>query len=143
MRRARAQQLYQLEGIVTGIGVKLDRLEHAPQVKAALQALLGPPYQVQTWMEQNQTLFDALKLEKIVMFVILTLIILVAAANIISTLIMMVIEKTRDIGILNSGGGGGGGGRRLFPGRGVLMGAWAPALGAGLAAGIIWALQTY
>ena len=143
MRLARAQQLYQLEGIVTGIGVKLDRLEHAPQVKAALQAVLGPPYQVQTWMEQNQTLFDALKLEKIVMFVILTLIILVAAANIISTLIMMVIEKTRDIGILKSIGATSGAVRRLFTWQGVLIGALGTALGAGLAAGIIWALQTY
>lgn len=55
-------------------------------------------------MSMNRNLFSALKLEKIVMFIILTLIILVAAFNIISTLIMVVMEKTRDIAILKSMG---------------------------------------
>ena len=55
-------------------------------------------------MQMNKNLFSALKLEKIVMFIILTLIILVAAFNIVGTLIMMVIEKTRDIAILKSMG---------------------------------------
>ena len=55
-------------------------------------------------MRMNKNLFSALKLEKIVMFIILTLIILVAAFNIVGTLIMVVIEKTRDIAILKSMG---------------------------------------
>jgi lipoprotein-releasing system permease protein len=53
-------------------------------------------------MEQNQNFFAALKLEKLTMFIILTLIILVASFNIISTLIVMVVEKTKDIGILKA-----------------------------------------
>ena len=143
MTLARAQQLYHLDGTVTGIGVKLDRLERSVEVRQALQRRLGPLYQVKTWMELNQTLFDALKLEKLTMFIILTLIVVVAAANIVSTLIMMVIEKTRDIGILKSIGATSGSVRAIFTWEGLLIGMLGTALGAGLAWVLIWALDTY
>jgi len=65
---------------------------------------VGYPYWVRDWMHMNRNLFSALKLEKTVMFIILTLIILVAAFNIISSLIMLVMEKTRDIAILKTMG---------------------------------------
>lgn len=143
MTLKRAQDLYQLGRTVTGIGVKLDRLEMAPSAKSLIEERLGPGYTVKTWMEQNQTLFDALKLEKITMFVILTLIVLVAAANIVSTLIMIVIEKTRDIGILKSVGVTNGSIRALFTWQGLLIGALGTILGATLAWAIIWSLETY
>jgi lipoprotein-releasing system permease protein len=139
----RAQKLYRLEGVVTGLGVRLDALERAPAVREALGRMLGPAYSVRTWMELNQTLFDALKLEKVVMFTILTLIILVAAANIVSTLIMLVMEKTRDIGILKAVGATNGSIWALFTWEGVLIGALGTGLGAALAWGIIWSLDTY
>jgi len=97
-----AQELFGLGGAVTSLAVRVDELERVQAVQQLLRRQLGPPYVVKTWMEQNQTLFDALQLEKLTMFVILTLIVLVAAINIASTLIMMVIEKTRDIGILKA-----------------------------------------
>ena len=65
---------------------------------------LGPGYYRKNWMQMNPSLFAALKLEKITMFIILTLIILVAAFGIASTLFMMVMKKTRDIAILKSMG---------------------------------------
>ena len=102
MTLARAQRFYGLDGVVTGIGVKLDRLEHAPEAKAAIERDLGGAYRVRTWMELNPALFGALRVEKTVMFVILTLIIIVAALNIMSMLIMIVMEKTKDIGILRA-----------------------------------------
>lgn len=139
----RAQALYQLGATVTGLGVKLDQLERADRVKMILQAQLGPPYTVKTWMELNQTLFDALKLEKLTMFVILTLIVLVAAANIVSTLIMLVIEKTRDIGILKSIGATDRSIRALFTWEGLCIGLAGIAVGASLAWLLIWALDTY
>ncbi len=140
---ARAQQLYHLEGTVTGIGVKLDQLERADDVRGQLERAVGPLYTVKTWMELNQTLFDALKLEKLTMFVILALIILVASANIVSTLIMMVIEKTRDIGILKSIGATNRSVWMLFTWEGMLIGLAGITLGALGAWGIIWALDTY
>jgi lipoprotein-releasing system permease protein len=143
MTLSRAQQLYELEGLVTGIGIKLDQLELAPSVKSAIENAVGPAYTVRTWMEQNQTLFDALKLEKITMFVILALIVLVAAANIVSTLIMIAIEKTRDIGILKSLGVTNGSIRALFTWQGLLIGSLGTLAGAVLAGGIIWLLDTY
>ncbi len=138
----RAQQLYHLDR-VTGIGIKLDDLEHADAVKAAVEERVGGGYAVRTWMELNQTLFDALKLEKLVMFTILTLIVLVASANIISTLIMTVVEKTRDIGILKSIGASSGSIRALFTWQGLCIGGLGTAFGAALAWTMIWALDTY
>ena len=102
MTLARAQRFYGLDGVVTGIGVKLDRLEEAPAAQAAIAQRLGGAYRVKTWMELNPALFGALRVEKTVMFVILTLIIVVAALNITSMLIMIVMEKTKDIGVLRA-----------------------------------------
>lgn len=140
---AQAQQLYHLGGRVSGLGVKLDALERSDEVRGRLERALGPGVRVRTWMELNQTLFDALKLEKLVMFVILTLIIIVAAANIVSTLIMTVVEKTRDIGILKAVGATNGSIRWLFTWQGLVIGLLGTAAGAGLAWTVIWALDTY
>jgi lipoprotein-releasing system permease protein len=89
---------------VTGIDVQVKDIYAADQIAAAIQAKLGPAFQARDWMRMNRSLFAALKLEKIAMFIILTLIVLVAAFNITSTLIMMVMEKTKDIAILKSMG---------------------------------------
>ncbi len=89
---------------VTGIGVEIDNAKYGSFVKTGLKNILPPGYRVRTWMDLNQNLFSALRLEKIAMFVILTLIVIVAALNIISTLAVMVTEKRRDIGILKAVG---------------------------------------
>jgi lipoprotein-releasing system permease protein len=98
----RAQSILGTEGRISAVSVKLDNVYFADAVKRQLQAALGYEYTYRTWMEQNQNFFAALKLEKLTMFIILTLIILVASFNIISTLIVMVVEKTKDIGILKA-----------------------------------------
>ena len=87
---------------VTGIAVKLDNIDRAPTIKEKIENLLGYPYRVRTWMESNANFFAALKLEKVTMFIILSLIVLVAALNIVSTLIVMVVQKTKDIGIFKA-----------------------------------------
>ena len=89
---------------VTGIGIKVDRVYESDTIADAIEKKLGYPFWARTWMEMNKNLFAALKLEKRVMFIILSLIVLVAAFNIIITLIMSVMEKTRDIAILKSMG---------------------------------------
>ena len=80
---------------VTGIEVRVHDIYDAKPIARAIVRKLGAPYWTKDWMQMNQNLFSALKLEKTVMFIILALIILVAAFNIASTLIMMVMEKTR------------------------------------------------
>lgn len=140
----RAQQLFGLTGgTVSGVSVKLDALERAEVVKWLLTRTLGPAFVVKTWMDLNQTLFDALKLEKLVMFVILTLIVLVAAVNIVSTLIMMVIEKTRDIGILKSIGASNRSVRAIFIWQGLVIGAIGTLLGVAGAWLLVWSVDRY
>jgi lipoprotein-releasing system permease protein len=87
-----AQKFFNLSDEVTGIEVKVDDIYHAKTVAEKIETLLGPPYYARDWMEMNKNLFSALKLEKLVMFVILTLIVLVASFNIISNLIMIVCQ---------------------------------------------------
>ncbi|MBW1980585.1 MAG: lipoprotein-releasing ABC transporter permease subunit [Deltaproteobacteria bacterium] len=100
-----AQRFLGMKGKITGIEVRVEDIYRADIVARHIKKLLGGfPFYCRDWMRMNKNLFSALKLEKIVMFIILALIILVAAFNIISTLIMVVMEKTRDIAILKSMG---------------------------------------
>lgn len=99
-----AQRFFNLGDAVTGLQLRVDDVDRAPQVAQALQRELGFPYWTRDWTEMNRNLFAALRVEKVTMFVILALIVLVAAFNIVSTLIMMVMEKRRDIAILKAMG---------------------------------------
>ncbi len=99
-----AQDFLNMGARVTGVEVGVDDIYQAEEAADKIQALLGFPYWSRDWMEINRNLFSALKLEKLAMFIILTLIVIVAAFNIISTLIMMVMEKSKDIAILKSMG---------------------------------------
>lgn len=99
-----AQQFLHLGDKVTGIEIKVDDAYRASFIAKAIQSRLGMGYQVRDWMETNRNLFSALRLEKIIMFIILILIVLVAAFGIISILIMVVMEKTADIAILKTMG---------------------------------------
>lgn len=95
-----AQAFLGLGDQVTGLELKVGDIYQADAIAQAVQRRLGYPFFAQDWMTMNRTFFNALKLEKTVMFIILTLIVLVAAFNIVSTLIMIVMEKNKDIGIL-------------------------------------------
>lgn len=99
-----AQKAFDMEDKVTGVEIKVNNIDTADQTALALQQKLGFPYHARDWMMMNRNLFSALKLEKVVMFIILILIILVAAFNIISTLFMVVMEKGKDIAILKAMG---------------------------------------
>ena len=85
-------------------------------------------------MDQNRNLFAALKLEKLVMFLILTLIVLVACFMIVATLLMMVVERIHDIGILKALGATGAQIRALFTVVGLAIGGTGTLLG--LAGGV-------
>ena len=99
-----AQKFFSMKNGVSGIEVRVADIEQAGDIASAIQKELGFPYLVRDWMRMNRNLFSALKLEKIVMFIILVLIIFVAAFNIVSTLFMLVTEKAKEIAILKSMG---------------------------------------
>ncbi len=124
-----AQRFLAMGDRVTGVEVKVQDIYKANQVADALRARLGESFWVRDWMQMNQSLFAALQLEKVVMFIILTLIILVAAFNIVSSLIMLVMEKTKDIAILKTMGATTANIRKIFVIEGLLIGVSGTTLG--------------
>lgn len=126
-----AQSMMRMGDNVSGLEVKVSDVNKAGEVSQAIEAKLGGgyPYWVRDWMRMNQNLFTALKLERIVMFVILTLIVLVAAFNVASSLIMMVMGKTKDIAILKAMGASNGSIRKIFVFAGMMIGVVGTAVG--------------
>ena len=122
MSLAAAQELAQLGDAVTGVEVKTTDRWDAPRVARAIADTLGFPYRTEDWQQQNSSLFQALKLEKFGMTVILLLIVIVAAFNIVSTLTMVVTDKTREIGILKTMGMPARSIRRIFFTQGLVIG---------------------
>ncbi len=118
-----------------GLSARLKDLHQADAVSLRIAARLGPGYVVRTFNQLNRTLFAALKLEKGVMFIILTLITLVASLNIASTLILRSVEKIRDIGLLKAMGATPRQIRRIFWIEGLIIG------GVGVLAGLLLGLM--
>jgi lipoprotein-releasing system permease protein len=139
----RAQEFAALGGGVTGIEVKTNDRWQASKVAERLTNILGWPYRTVDWEEQNHSLFQALKLEKLGMGVILLLIVIVAAFNIVSTLTMVVTDKTREIGILKAMGLPARSIRRVFLLQGVVIGGVGTALGLIVGFGGAFSLDRY
>ena len=133
-----AQDLAGLKDAVTGLDLKTTSRWEAQGIALALQNRLGYPYRTQDWQSQNSSLFQALKLEKAGMTLILMLIILVAAFNIVGTLTMVVADKTKEIGILRAMGLPAASVRRIFLLQGFMIGATGTAIG--LALGLLASL---
>jgi lipoprotein-releasing system permease protein len=129
------QEFLGMGEMVTGIEIRVDDIYKADRIAKRIEQKLGYPYWGRNWMEMNKNLFSALKLEKRVMFIILSLIVLVAAFNIISALIMIVMEKNKDIAILKTMGATRAGIMKIFIFQGFIVGAIGTFLGciAGLA----------
>jgi lipoprotein-releasing system permease protein len=102
MNLPQAQIYFRLYDRVNAIELTCNNSDEAHIVASQVNELLGSDYRAIGWQEANHGLFQALKIERVVMFMILTLIIFVAAFNIISSLIMLVKDKTRDIAILRT-----------------------------------------
>ena len=134
-----AEKLNSLDG-PSGIRLKLDDLFNAGPVAKQLADTLGQVYRVQTWKDTNANLFAALSMEKMVMFVILSLIILVAVINLISMLIMLVTDKQADIAILRTLGATPRSIMGMFMVQGVLVGIVGIGFGVGLGSLLSWKL---
>lgn len=124
-----AQQFLGIGDVVSGVEVRVTDIYAAQTIAKRLRARLGPSIWVRDWMQMNRNLFSALKLEKVVMFIILTLIVLVAAFNIVSSLIMLVMEKTRDIAILKAMGATTASIHKIFVLQGIMIGVSGTILG--------------
>jgi lipoprotein-releasing system permease protein len=124
-----AQRFLNTPDEVTGIEVSLKNIYESDSVAKEIDKVLGVPYFTRDWKEMNSNLFSALKLEKIVMFIILILIILVAAFNIISTLIMVVMEKGKEVAILKSIGASPASIMKIFISEGIIVGVLGTVLG--------------
>ena len=117
-----AQKFFSMKNGVSGIEVRVADIEQAGNIASVIQKELGFPYLVRDWMRMNRNLFSALKLEKVVMFIILILIILVAAFNIVSTLFLLVMEKAKEIAILKSMGASCGSIMKIYSYQGLVIG---------------------
>jgi lipoprotein-releasing system permease protein len=138
-----AQKFFGLEEKINHLQIRIADIFAAPRVAEELRLSLPPTTYVTTWMDLNRSLFSALKLEKNIMFLTITLIVVVAALNIIATLILMVMEKTRDIGILMAIGAPSGSIRKIFFLQGAMIGLIGTAGGAALGLLSCWLANTF
>jgi len=101
-----AQDFFKTGELVTGIAIKVDDIYRVSQIKEQVYQNIKLPgmYEVSTWVDANKNFLNALKLEKAVMFIVVTMTTVVAAFGIVSTLIMSVMSKIKDIGILRAVG---------------------------------------
>ena len=116
------KDFFGLGGKVSGLELTVRDIYDAPEVAKRLDDELGFAYYTRDWIAMNHSLFAALKLERVVMFIILTLIVMVAAFGIVSSLIMLVMDKTSDIGALKAMGASSTMIRRVFTMVGLTIG---------------------
>ena len=133
-----AQLFFAREGMVDVVEIRVADPDRAPAMKAAIAELAGPVAIVTDWTQRNASFWNALKIERSVMRLILMLIVAIAAMNIISGLVMLVKNKGRDIAILRTMGAGRGAILRIF----FMAGASVGALGTivGLVLGVLFCL---
>ena len=134
-----AQSFFDLGDTVTGIQLKVEDVYHTDELARSINREMGIDFYARDWMQMNKNILFALKTEKIVMFIILTLIVLVAAFGIASTLFMVVMEKTRDIAILKSMGATGTSIMKIFVLEGLIIGLIGTLLG--VVSGLLVALN--
>ncbi len=130
------ESLFSMKG-VEGIAIRTTDLFKADAIARAVKDTLGGyPYRSIDWKSQNKSLFEWMRLERYVIFIVISLIILVAGFNIVSSLVMMIIEKRREIGILMGMGATSGSIMRIFMFNGVVIGMLGSTLGVAFGVGL-------
>jgi lipoprotein-releasing system permease protein len=127
-----AADILGLGDAVTGVRLRLDDLFSAPEVSRQAAAALGPGFVARDWTEENASYFRAVRIEKTMMTIILSLVVAVAAFNIVATLVMVVTDKRSEIAILRTLGLSSGGVMRTFLVQGIVIGLVGTLLGAAL-----------
>jgi lipoprotein-releasing system permease protein len=131
------QELYGLGDALHGVTVKTDNPYSAERVKQAIQQFLEPPEYAQTWIDMNRQFFEAIRLERTVMFFLLFFIVVVAAFGIMSTLITVTVQKRREIGIVKALGANIAQIIWVFLGQGTVVGLFGTLTGLGLGMSLI------
>jgi lipoprotein-releasing system permease protein len=126
------QELYGLQDGLHGITVRTDNPYGAERVKQAIEQFLQPPEYAQTWIDMNHQFFEAVRLERSVMFFLLFFIVVVAAFGIMSTLITVTVQKRREIGIMKALGANIVQVIWVFLGQGTVVGLFGTLTGLGL-----------
>jgi lipoprotein-releasing system permease protein len=126
------QELYNLGDALHGITVKTVDPYGAERAKRQIEQFLRPPEYAQTWIDMNSQFFEAVRLERTVMFFLLFFIVVVAAFGIMNTLITVTVQKTRDIGIMKAIGANIWQIVCVFLGQGIIVGFFGTLTGLGL-----------
>jgi lipoprotein-releasing system permease protein len=140
---AAAQEFAGIPGAVTGIEARLDDPFAAKRVGRAAASALGSGFWIRDWMDLNRNLFAALQLEKLALFVIVTIIVLVAAFAIIGHLVLLVAEKRKEIGILKAIGASNGSITAVFFVIGMTIGLVGTVTGSVVGLALIWVQNTF
>jgi lipoprotein-releasing system permease protein len=138
-----AQRIFGTGHLVSLIECKVTDIYQVKKISEAILKAVGPNYVTRDWIEQYQSIFHALKMEKLVMVITIGLIVFVAALNIITLLIMMVMEKSRDIAVLMSMGATQNQVRTLFVYQGLVIGILGSILGLILGYVTCWVCDKY
>ena len=138
-----ADEMFSFDGGVSGIAIRTSNFDKATKYAKDLQENLGYPYRARSWIEMNKNLFSALKLEKIMMFIILALIIIVASFNIISNILLLSVEKAKEIGILSAMGFSKLAISKIFFYEGIIVGSVGTVLGLALGIFISYGLKNF
>lgn len=117
-----SQRLFDMDNSVTGIELRIKNIDNSENFKEKLTVMLGTGYNISTWYDLHQDLYNIMIVERWTAYVILSLIIAVATFNIAGSLTMTVIEKKRDIGVLKAMGSTNGSIVRIFMFEGILIG---------------------
>ncbi|SNZ09928.1 lipoprotein-releasing system permease protein [Persephonella hydrogeniphila] len=143
MRLDEAQNFFDMKDAVTGIQIKLRNPYRADTVKKQLERYISYPYIIRTWMDLNKSLFQALQLEKLAMFLVIALIVLVASFNVSSLLITKAREKRKDIAILKTIGADSSFILKTFLWQGMLIGIAGTVFGTIIGLSVIYFGDTY
>jgi lipoprotein-releasing system permease protein len=138
-----ASRLLGMPDGINGIEIRVDNIFQSDKIVEELREILGLRFWIRDWKEMNRVFFAALKLEKIAMFIILTLIVIVASFSIVSSLTMMVMEKNKDIGILKAMGATSESIRKIFMVQGMVIGLVGTGVGCTLGSLISWIADKY
>ncbi|TMQ15793.1 MAG: ABC transporter permease [Candidatus Rokuibacteriota bacterium] len=128
---------------VTGVEVKLADPFAVGGIGREISRRLGFAYWVRDWREMNRNLFNALQLEKLALFVVVTIIVLVAAFAIIGHLVLLVAEKRKEIGVLKAIGASASSITAVFFSVGMTIGVVGTVAGSLVGLAIIWVQNTY
>ena len=123
--------------------VGVSDMDEIGEVRERAEALLGDHYMVSDWLSQNPNLFQALRFQKLMLFLVLGLIVVVSAFNVVATLIVLVRERMRDVGVLKALGLGPRPLQLVFVACGVLLGVLGTAIGMTVGSIVAWTLTTF